>query len=359
MLTKLINIERLIHSTKTVIACFLGLLLARAIGLAGEQWVIITIIVVMCAQIYVGSVMQKAYLRFLGTVVGCLFAALTITFMGDSPLAIGIAIGLSSFIFSYIATKSENYTYAATLGAVTTAIIMLGQVPTLLFAFERFLEISIGIFIAALVSQFVLPIHASTHLRRAQGKTLALLKNYYQEAMIHCFTKEQEVDYLELDENIVQTLLKQRQLAKESHRERFALAFDTTHFMQSLYSEREILRAITFMHSALTHLQTALPIFTQSAAAQTFNEKILQSLDVLIKTMESNEITTQFMPIPSTIEFKEEIERHTYTIMPEEMLYVDGFLFSADTLTTRLAALAHLYRIQVIDHHPDSPELSL
>lgn len=342
-----INIERLIHSIKTVIACLLGLLLTKAIGLAAEQWVIITILVVMCAQIYVGSVMQKAYLRFLGTLIGCLFAALTIIVAGDTPTAIVITIAVSSFIFSYVATKQENLTYAATLGAVTTAIIMLGQKPTLGFAFDRFLEISLGVFIATLVSQFVLPIHASVHLRRAQASTLKQLIDYYKKTLMNTEPKD-DVDYHDLDEEIVKSLLKQRQLAKESTRERLGPAFSTEHFMRSLYAERESLRAMTFMQNALANSPETRQLFTQSTAAMAFSQAVLQTLETLTKALEEeNEETLSITP-PSIQDFSQEIQARPLSHWPsEQMIYLDGFLFSAQILSNSLAELATLYRVPI------------
>lgn len=345
MLGKFINIERLIHSIKTVIACLIGLLSTRVIGLAAEQWVIITILVVMCAQIYVGSVMQKAYLRFLGTLLGCLFAAATLLIAGSEPIAIAVTMALSSFIFSYIGTKQESYTYAATLGAVTTAIIMLGQQPTLLFALERFLEISFGLFIATMVSQFVLPIHASVHLRRAQALTLDQLSHFYKKALIDHFGKAEETDYHELDEEIVKSLLMQRQLAKESARERLGPGFSTEHFMQSLYAEREILRSITFMHNALIHNTIVSNFFAQSPAAHLFNDKVLAALAVLTKAMAPEGPEPQAITLPSLKEINESIAIRDTLPSQEEMVYIDGFLFSAGMLTHSLATLANLYRV--------------
>jgi uncharacterized membrane protein YccC len=345
MLSRFLDIERLIHSIKTVIACLLGLMLVKVIGIPAEQWVIITIVVVMCAQIYVGSVIQKAYLRFLGTLGGCLFAALSIFLFGDTNFAILLAITLSSFIFSYLAIQNENLTYAASLGAVTTVIIILDQHPSLSLALQRFLEISLGIFIATIVSQFILPIHASTHLRRAQANTLAKLRDYYQASLITHFNQAQERDYPELDEEIVKSLLKQRLLAKESKRERLGPAFSTDHFMQSLYAEREVLRAITFMHNALARDNTASTLFTQSYAAQIFNGSVLQTLDALIKAAGLNSAEPEPIHLPSIKAFKEELKKNTIVLLPDQMVYIDGFLFSADILTKSLATLANLYRV--------------
>ncbi|VVC76752.1 Inner membrane protein YeeA [Aquicella siphonis] len=355
MLNRFIDIERLIHSTKTAIACVIGIFLFNLIGIPAAQWIVITVIVVMCAQIYVGSVMQKSYLRFLGTLIGCLFAAFTLTVAGSSKLAIMVTVTLSSFVFSYIATGRENLTYTGTLGAVTTAIIMLNVQPTLFVATQRFLEISAGILIAAIVSQFILPIHASTHLRRAQAKTLEQLRDYYIRSMINHQPGEQDQDYQELDENIVKSLLKQRQLAKESRSEPLGSDFDPTHFMQSLYCEREMPRAITFMHNAISHVKKAAVIFHQMPGSHQFNETIIQSLNTLIAVIAAEEAPQDHIHIPSLEPLKEELQKHIEAPTREELIYVDGLLFCAEVLLNSLARLAALYHVNIYEAGNQAP----
>lgn len=346
MISRIINIERVIHSIKTAIAVLIGFIFTKLIGLPADQWVVITIIVVMCAQIYVGSVMQKAYLRFLGTLVGCLFAAIVILTFGTSTLTIALALSFSGLIFSYFATEQENYIYAGTLGAVTTAIILLGQQPTFIFALERFLEISIGILIAAVVSQFILPIHARTHLRRAQAASLEELRDYYATTMANPTTYAEEINSHELDESIVKSLLKQRQLAKECVREPLGSAFDPGHFMQSLYCEREILRAMTFMHNALSHIKNAEENFAQSAAAHNFNETIVNSLNTLIESIKNDETAKSHIHIPTLAGIKTELQNNS---TQDELIFVDGFLFCAEILTNSLRKLANLYNVPVFE----------
>lgn len=357
-MTGFFDLEHLIHSIKTVIACTIGLLLVRFIGLPGDQWVVITIIVVMCAQIYVGSVMQKAYLRLLGTLVGCLFATFTLLFLGSSPLSIAIAIGLSSFIFSYLATKYENYTYAGTLGAVTTTIIMLGQPqPTLLIALERFLEISLGVLIATLVSQFILPIHARTHLRTAQATTLRQLHDYFKKTMV--IGSDASADYQEADEHIVKSLLIQRQLAKESIREKFGLAFSNEHFMESLYFEREILRAMTFMHQAILHAHEIKTLFIESKAGKIFNNQTLASLSNLINLIEKDEPPKTPIILPLIQPFMDEINASQTHLSDLHRVYLNGFLFCAEILSNGLARLAILYQAPIANLDKINQNLSI
>jgi uncharacterized membrane protein YccC len=344
-LSKYIDIERVMHSIKTAIACLFGYFLCKIIEIS-PQWVIITIIVVMCAQIYVGSVIQKAYFRFLGTMLGCLFAGAILIFAGPTNLALAAAIALSSLIFSYLATGQESLANMGTLGATTTAIILFSNTPTLTVAAERFFEISLGIFIAALVSQFVLPIHARTHLRRAQITTLQVLIDYYKTALMKDLSKTEMKNYLEQDEAIVKTLLKQRQLAKESVREPFGETFDPVNFAKTLYCEREFLRAITFMYIARTHIGQTDNFLTTSPYVKKFHDDIIQTLATIVKVLESERKVSHSVHIPAIKPLQNELQKNA-PFLKEESLYIDGFFFSAEILTNSLTKLARLYHVPI------------
>lgn len=349
IIARFINIERLIHSLKTCIACILAFILTKVIDFPADQWIIVTVIVVMCAQIYVGGVIQKSYLRFLGTLTGCLFAASTLMLYGHTTIAILSTVGIASFIFSYIATSQESLATAGTLGAVTTSIIMIGQHPTVTVAAERFMEISIGILIAALVSQFILPIHARTHLRRAQANTLTQLRAYYVAMISSLRDAENKIDYHDLDEAIVKTLLKQRQLAKESVREPLAKAFDPVLFAQTLYCEREMLRAITFMHTALARVKQAEVVIMTSPIAKLFNDAILNALDKLRATIIDAKQDQSHITLPSLESLKQDMYEMINSPSREEMIYIDGFLFSAEVMLNNLKQLAIFYNILAKD----------
>lgn len=327
-------IERLIHSFKTALAFALGFFLTRIISLPSDQWVIITIAVIMCAQLYVGSVLQKSLLRFLGTIIGCLFAIVCLKLMGTQALGIGIALVISGFCFSFVATAQENYAYAGTLGAVTVPIILLGQEPTIFFAVSRFLEISLGLLIATLISQFILPIHARTHLKRAQMNTLNLMANYYRECMS---TQLNELAHEEHDEAIVKTLLKQRTLAKESSRELLGKRFNPEHFTACLYYEREMLRAITFMQLAKTHLDHHV-VFQTEPVIQ-FHDQIIKAITVLSNSFKNNQ-TPDSLPVLNINALTEAFT--PFKSDAKETLYLDGYLFNAEILVHNIKRLAAL-----------------
>jgi uncharacterized membrane protein YccC len=251
----LMNTERLIHGLKTMIAVLIGFSLTRVISFPYAQWVIISILVVMCAQLYVGGVLQKSYIRFLGTLCGCVIALISIELFHSSLWGITIILALSSFLFSYIATAGKDtLSYFGTMGGVTLAIILLGtREPSFDFAAARFLEITVGIFIATMVSQFVFPIHAKTHLQKAQAETMRKLIEFYDKTLISDVVSVQTAE--EHDEEIVKSLLKQRQLEKEVSKDLFHSSFNTGQFAQYLFYERQILRAINFMHIAQDNLK--------------------------------------------------------------------------------------------------------
>ncbi len=339
--------ERLIHSLKTAIACSGAYLLTRAIGAPADQWVVISVIVVMCAQIYVGGIMQKSYLRLLGTLLGCLTATLTIIFFNTSFIAILCTIAIASFIFSFIATSREDLSQMGTLGAVTTIIILFGSPPSLGFAGMRFLEISVGILIAALVSQFIFPIHARTHLRRSQAVTLGQIRDYYQAAMINRFSDPDKVSSGDLDEIIIKSMLKQRQLAKEAAPELIGKRFDPDHFARSLYCEREILRAINFMDMALSKMESIQSIYSTPNPLTPFNQAVMAALEVLIRVLKTNNLANAHIHVPDLKPMTETLHQQSLLTVNNQHIYLDGFIFSAEILVQNLHELALLYKIPV------------
>ena len=346
----MLKVEPLIHSIKTAIACMIGALITIALAylfkLPASPWIVMSIIVVMCSQIYVGSVIYKAYLRFLGTVVGCLFAVIALVFFGHTNLITTLTVGLSSLIFSYLATTKENISYAGTLGAATTAVILLSASPTLFLAGTRFFEISIGILIATLISQFVMPIHARSHLRRTQAQTLEQLSQYFATCVKFADQPSQQPSqHEELDEIIIQTLSKQRLLAKEAKREPLGDVFDPAHFLQSLHCEKEMLRAVSLMHQTISHIKHQGVI--SSALLKTFNETVLASLKILVNAIETGEPQQQPIHILPLKSLKEDLEQYAQLLTSEERTYVDSFVFAAETFTTHLLNLARLYNVPV------------
>jgi uncharacterized membrane protein YccC len=305
-----------------------------------DQWLVITIIVVMCAQINVGSVLQKSTMRFLGTCSGSALAALTLLAFGVNPIAIAATIILCSAGFSYIATGEKSYSDAGTLGAVTVVIILLGTKPTLTNAMHRFTEISLGILIATLVSQFVLPIRARDHLRRAQAKTLAQIGEYYRLTFV---ANPNENEIQELDEAIVKSLSAQRSLGKQAAREPFGEAFDPVYFSQLLHCEKEIFRSIVCMHYASEMLPPENNVFVKMASVQKFHEAVCLTFDKISAALLERKATQGVATIPSIEAMRDAIHAIRPVTAKDDIVYLDGFLFCAEILTVQVTRLVLLF----------------
>ena len=334
-----LDTERVIHSIKTALACLIGLLLAKVVNFAVDQWLIITIVVVMCAQVNVGSVINKSKMRFLGTLGGSLIAALTIALFGTNPIIVACVIAISSILFSYIATSETSYSESGTLGAVTVIIILLGQNPSLYTATHRFLEISAGILIAALVSQFILPIRARDHLRAMQAKAIAQLREYYNIAL---FDHLDKAAIQELDEDIVKSLSAQRTLAKQASREPFGVLFDPENFNKLLRCEKEIFRSIVCMHYATEMLPGGKALLTHIPAIQKFHGLVSEAFQLIEENIRHKRSLKAQITIPSLQPLKDAINLQRPEISIDDLVYVDGLLFCAEILVVQLTELVIL-----------------
>jgi uncharacterized membrane protein YccC len=334
--------ERLIHSIKTALACLLGLALTIEFGSYRGPWLVISIIVVMCAQINVGSMVQKSSMRLLGTLCGSIIAALCIWFFPSDYYVYSIITAIAVAIFSFFATGQSKLHDAGTLGAVTVAIILIGHDPTMTVAWSRFVEISIGILLAGLISQVLFPVHARTHLRNGQAETLRQLSLFYSATLLNESSEKNESHYIELDEAIVKSLIEQRKLAKDAGRELFGSAFNMGQFNQYLWYAREILRSMTFMHLAYNASAACKNVFSGTKAITDFQQQISRVLTDIASGIENNHMPTILLPSLTPIK---NIIAENHTLSEDDQVYCHAFLFCAEILTDNLRQLSKLESI--------------
>ena len=331
--------DRVIHGVKTALACLLAFVLIKSVHFYVDQWLLITIIVVMCAQISVGGMLQKSYMRFLGTFCGSVIAILTLKLFNVNEVVFAVVIAVSTFFFSYIATAEKSYSEAGTLGAVTVVIILLTPPPTIANALARFLEISLGILIAALISQFILPIHARQHLREIQAVTLAQIQVFYQQVFCQVSTENTAIDSQTLDEKIAQSLLKQRKLAVDSARELLGERFHLEHFQALLQAEKETLRAIAAMRYAY---QTYPDLFHTLALQESLHQPIVEVLEKLSQSFETHEVDLTTIHIPDFQQIKANVLSLAKNFSVDEKITVYAFLFSTERLIQQLKNILNL-----------------
>lgn len=337
--------NRFIHSVKTAIAVLIGFLITHFFHFQIDQWIVISIIVVMCGQMNVGSILQKSYMRLLGTLIGSLIAALTLIFFSQYALAIPVMVVLSTFFFSYLATGSgpKNYSDAGTLGAVTVAVILITPHPTLTIAGDRFLEMSAGIVIAALVSQLILPIHARKNLRDNQAQTLRLLHRYYLSTLLANPQTVTYTAYENIDESIGKSLITQRKLATDAAHEPLGKSYNIKLFKKSLWCEKEILRSITFMFHAYNASPQVKELFISSPVLKNFHEGMCQAIEKVAYYVEKK-ITYVQISLPEIDPVKTVIQTMLTSLSSQETLYAHSFLFGAEVLVSRMQNLITLVK---------------
>jgi len=150
-IAKLLGIDRkaLIDSARTAAATLVSLLLARALKFPEYYWAPISTVVIMQSSI---QPLQGAWQRFVGTALGAALGAAIATYVGRT--AIVYAMGI--FVCGILAAASRSWS-AYRVAAITFSIVVLiSRGPAWVFAWHRFLEVSLGIavaLIALLVSQ--------------------------------------------------------------------------------------------------------------------------------------------------------------------------------------------------------------
>lgn len=156
--------ERLRHAIRTAVGCALGYWLARKLHLQSGQWVLITVAMVMLSEPRTGGILRKSFQRFLGTLLGAAAAVAILLYLpGGHPLLWALP---ALILFGYLAADPDK-SYVGVLGAVTLIMVGMETERNLEFAGKRVAQIVLGLLVALVVSQLVLPDHARLRLRRA------------------------------------------------------------------------------------------------------------------------------------------------------------------------------------------------
>ena len=143
------NSHALVDSARTAVATLVSLLLARALKFPEFYWAPISTIIIMQSSI---QPFQGAWQRFVGTALGATLGAAIASYVGRSTIVYAAGI----FVCGILAALSRVWS-AYRVAAITFSIVVLiSRGPAWVFAWHRFLEVSLGIavaLIALLVSQ--------------------------------------------------------------------------------------------------------------------------------------------------------------------------------------------------------------
>lgn len=141
-----LNRRTLLISLRGAVASLLSYLLAKGLRLPEFYWAPISTIVILLSTI---DPLTLAWQRFAGTAIGAALGALTATYFGHNWLVYGIGIFVCGIVSAAL-RLSTAYRFAA----ITFTIVLLvarGRPPWTV-ATHRFIEVSLGIVVALLVT---------------------------------------------------------------------------------------------------------------------------------------------------------------------------------------------------------------
>ncbi|HKM46532.1 MAG TPA: FUSC family protein [Terriglobales bacterium] len=140
------NRDSILDSVRTTLAAVIALLLARLLKMPEYYWAPISTIVVVQSTIPPRTL---GWQRFVGTALGAVLGAAIATYFSPSAWVYGTGIFLCGML-AWLLRVGGAYRFAA----ITLSIILLinrGRPPWIV-AWHRFLEVSLGIAVALVVT---------------------------------------------------------------------------------------------------------------------------------------------------------------------------------------------------------------
>lgn len=139
--------EVVLHSLRTAVASVVSMLLARALRLPEFYWAPISTIVILLSP---SDPFTLAWQRFAGTALGAVVGALIASFFHGNWWVYGAGIVVCGLL-SGVLRLGGAYRFAA----ITLSIVLLvaHTAPPWVVSYHRFVEVSLGIAVALLVSK--------------------------------------------------------------------------------------------------------------------------------------------------------------------------------------------------------------
>jgi uncharacterized membrane protein YgaE (UPF0421/DUF939 family) len=138
--------EAFINAARTAVAAVISMLLARSLKLPEFYWAPISTIVILLSTI---NPMTLGWQRFAGTALGAALGALIATFFGPNWAVYGVGIFVCGLLCSLLRVGSA-YRFAAI--TLTIVLLIAHQRSPWIVAMHRFVEVSLGIAVALLVT---------------------------------------------------------------------------------------------------------------------------------------------------------------------------------------------------------------
>ena len=138
--------EALINAVRTAVATVISMLLARSLKLPEFYWAPISTIVILLSTI---NPMTLAWQRFAGTALGAALGAIIAQFFGLHWLVYGAGIFVCGIVCAVLRVGGA-YRFAAI--TLTIVLLVAHQRSPWIVATHRFVEVSLGIAVALVVT---------------------------------------------------------------------------------------------------------------------------------------------------------------------------------------------------------------
>jgi uncharacterized membrane protein YccC len=193
------------QAIKAGLASAIVLAITNVFRLEYPIYAVIAVVFVMESSL-TGSV-RAAYTRLLGTMMGTMLAAMTISIAGVNPLTLGLGVTLTICVCIHF-----KFTDALKLSAMLFGLVMLqhGGDPWS-FAFHRLLDTSFGIVVAIAINLLIWPPRAWRSVHQNISACLAQVGSLYTLALRSYFTNSYDEHAIESARRTITALLRQNE----------------------------------------------------------------------------------------------------------------------------------------------------
>lgn len=243
------------------ISLYLGVAFAhwldRPDTLISGTWCVMSTFVVL--QAHLGGTYRAAWGRFLGVLIGSLMGGLFTSIFGSNAITLGVSVVLTILACSLFQIKDSIRIACLSLSIV---MILWGLHPSIspwLFGWYRFLDSTLGILIAVVVSHTLWPTQATKTLRLTIAKTVESINHLFQ---MELSLKPPSTNYPRVHKKFTQDIEK--------------MIANTRSFL--IDSELELLsrtRRIEELSNLIDHLEN---IFTATSELSTFHTHDLKRI---------------------------------------------------------------------------------
>jgi uncharacterized membrane protein YccC len=138
----------LVHSVRTAVAAIASVLVARLFRMPESYWAPITTLVI--TQSSLGAALAVSGQRLVGTALGAVVGGIVASYFRPGMLVFGISL----FILGLLSAAIHSHRSAYRFAGITLAIVLLipRAGPPWRTAFNRFVEVAIGIAVALLLT---------------------------------------------------------------------------------------------------------------------------------------------------------------------------------------------------------------